>query len=38
MYSLYPLRFLVTCPKCGKTYDDLNRWTYCPHDKFMAGR
>ncbi len=24
----------VTCPKCGKSYDDTYHWTYCPHDYF----
>lgn len=24
----------VTCYKCGVTYDDTYRWTYCPHDYF----
>lgn len=21
----------VTCPDCGKVYDDARRWTICPH-------
>ena len=25
----------VTCRKCGKTYDDVYRWTYCPHNSFQ---
>ena len=29
-----PLRYVVRCPKCGKVYDDLHRWTYCPHKEF----
>jgi len=24
----------VTCEKCGLTYNDIYRWTYCPHDTF----
>ena len=24
----------VTCDKCGKVYDDVYRWTYCPHERF----
>lgn len=23
----------VTCPKCNLVYDDLNRWTLCPHNR-----
>jgi len=26
---------IVTCPKCGKVYDDTFRLTYCPHEKFQ---
>ena len=26
----------VKCEKCGQTYDDLNRWTICPHEKLMS--
>lgn len=22
---------VVQCEKCGKVYDDTNRWTICPH-------
>jgi len=22
---------VVTCPDCGKVYDDARRWTICPH-------
>lgn len=25
---------IVACETCGKVYDDTNRWTYCPHEKF----
>lgn len=24
----------VTCSECGLKYDDVYRWTYCPHDTF----
>ncbi len=24
---------LVTCDKCGRYYNDVNRWTTCPHDE-----
>lgn len=24
---------IVTCA-CGEMYDDVYRWTYCPHDRF----
>lgn len=27
---------IVTCPKCLARYDDVYRWTYCPHDTFAA--
>lgn len=23
------------CELCGAKYDDLYRWTYCPHDPFQ---
>ena len=23
---------IVTCPDCGKRYDDESRWTICPHN------
>lgn len=26
----------VTCPTCGTSYDDAERWTICPHDRLMA--
>lgn len=22
------------CDDCGDEYDDLYRWTYCPHERF----
>jgi hypothetical protein len=25
---------VVTCSQCGKSYDDVYRLTYCPHEKF----
>jgi hypothetical protein len=25
----------VTCPSCGKQYDDAERFTFCPHDLIM---
>jgi hypothetical protein len=25
----------ITCGLCSKTYDDAERLTYCPHDRFM---
>jgi hypothetical protein len=25
---------IVECLKCGKRYDDVYHWTYCPHDYF----
>lgn len=25
---------IVTCDKCSLTYDDLYRWTICPHEEF----
>jgi hypothetical protein len=25
---------MVTCPNCGKRYDDEFRWTLCPHEFF----
>jgi hypothetical protein len=25
----------VTCPNCGKQYDDADRLTFCPHDLIM---
>lgn len=25
---------IVTCSECGKRYDDVYRWTYCPHEYF----
>ena len=25
----------VTCEKCGEEYDDLDHWTYCPHEYFQ---
>lgn len=32
----------VTCGECGRTYDDVYRWTFCPHETFkmrtIAGR
>ena len=24
----------VVCGKCKLEYDDIFRWTYCPHDTF----
>lgn len=27
---------IVFCEKCQSTYDDVYRWTICPHDTFMA--
>jgi hypothetical protein len=24
----------VYCKKCGLSYNDTYRWTFCPHDKF----
>jgi hypothetical protein len=26
----------VTCQKCGLNYNDIYRWTDCPHDTFPA--
>lgn len=26
----------VTCEKCRLNYNDIYRWTFCPHDKFEA--
>jgi hypothetical protein len=25
---------ITTCERCGLSYDDLYRWTYCPHETF----
>ena len=25
------------CDKCGVTYDDVNRWTLCPHGPLGGG-
>jgi len=25
-----------TCESCNQVYDDLNRWTICPHDQFKT--
>jgi len=25
---------LQSCDKCGRRYDDLDHWTFCPHDRF----
>jgi hypothetical protein len=25
---------IVTCESCGLEYDDVYRWTYCPHATF----
>lgn len=25
---------IVQFEKCGKVYNDVNRWTYCPHESF----
>lgn len=27
---------LVNCEKCRLSYDDAERWTYCPHDRFIS--
>jgi len=26
----------VTCRDCLRVYDDAERWTYCPHERFMS--
>lgn len=28
---------MVSCLVCGKTYDDAERWTICPHNPLSAG-
>lgn len=25
---------IVQCDKCGSVYDDFNRLTFCPHERF----
>ena len=25
---------IVICEKCGEEYDDVYRWTFCPHEHF----
>lgn len=27
---------IVKCNHCGIWYDDTYRWTFCPHDTFLA--
>jgi hypothetical protein len=27
---------IVSCAPCGAAYDDEYRWTWCPHDTFVA--
>lgn len=26
----------IQCEKCGKVYDDVGRWTICPHGPIWA--
>ena len=26
---------IVTCDVCALVYDDVYRWTYCPHETFQ---